>query len=291
MANKWIGRMPAAEYHADPCEVPSLSSHVADTLVNDCPARARHEHPRLGGARREPATAEQDEGTLIHAVLLGTIGPGQFVGIEANDWRTKAAQEARDAAKADGKIPLLMRRFEQLMAAAGNIRDALLGRGIDFGAQMTEHAAIWDAIATDGRPVQCRSMLDAFDPMTGIVTDLKTIERAHPKTIRRQIENYGYAIQATCYRRAVETLMPDFVGRTRFRWVFVETRKPYIVTIARPSASMETLGRVQWEQAVDTWQACLESDRWPEYAEDELVIEASPWALADVEASNAFVQD
>lgn len=276
--NKWLGRIPAAEYHADKfCDVPTLSSHTAATIVNDCEQRAHHEHPRLGGAPHE-FSKEQDEGTLVHAVLLGTVGPGQFVGVEANDWRTKAAQEARDGARADGKVALLMRQYERLVDACDRIRVGLLDRGIDFSKMMTEHAALWEARATSGEVVQCRSMFDAFDPMTGFVWDLKTANSAHPETFRRQADDYGYDIQAHAYPEAIVACMPDFAGRVQRRWIIVETKAPYIMTVQGPAGSMRELGRIKWQQAVDLWNHALKTNTWPGYADGE--IEASEWAIA-----------
>jgi len=284
MANKWLGRIPASEYHADRFgSVPTLSASCAATIANDCLARAYHEHPRLGAASRE-SSKEQDEGTLIHAVLLGTMEPGQFVGIEANDWRTKAAKEARDAAQADGKIPFLMRQYERIVNACDRIRDALLREGIDFSECMTEHAALWEARATNGATVQCRSMLDAFNPADMMVTDLKSTDSAHPRAFRASVERYGYDIQAHAYRLAVDACMPDFVGRTRFQWAVVETKAPYVVAVYQPAGSMRELGRVKWEQAVDKWEHALRADRWTGYVDGVGLIEASPWSITEAVA-------
>src|SRR3989304_5411057 len=56
-----------------------------------------------------PHPPPRPRGRPAHAYLLE--GESGFAIIEAADWRTKAAKEARDAARAAGKIPLLADRW------------------------------------------------------------------------------------------------------------------------------------------------------------------------------------
>ena len=62
--------LPEHEYHSDPCDSPSLSASIAQTIVLESPAHAWLQHPRFGGKQIEP-TKEMDRGTLVHALLLG----------------------------------------------------------------------------------------------------------------------------------------------------------------------------------------------------------------------------
>lgn len=276
--NKWLGRMPAADYHADKlCDGPTLSAHTAITLAEDCPKRAWFEHPRLGASKAYEASEDQEEGSLINDILLGVTGPGKFVGIEANDFRTKAAQTARDEARAAGKIPLLVKKYERLSNACDRIKENLLREGVDFSQCATEQALLWTAESAGGVPVQCRSMLDAFQDGRQI-WELKKCESANPKKVRRAIEGYGYAVQQHAYRLAAETVL-EAHGRIAFDWVFVEIKAPYLVNVCPPAGSMRELGRVLWESALDTWAHCLRTGEWPGY--QRAAVEASPWALAD----------
>src|SRR5438132_1009339 len=85
-----------AEYFADPCEQPSLSVSIATELILRSPLHAWQIHPRLGGLRR-PTTEAMENGTLIHALLLGK-GENRIAVLDVKDFRTNAAKEARDAA-------------------------------------------------------------------------------------------------------------------------------------------------------------------------------------------------
>src|SRR5262245_31717991 len=92
------------QYHADPCETPSLSHSVAHELINKSPLHSWMRHPRLGGQHKKE-TKEMDRGSLVHALLLGAGKP--IVIIKADDWRTKASQQDRDYAREQGHIPVL----------------------------------------------------------------------------------------------------------------------------------------------------------------------------------------
>jgi hypothetical protein len=91
-----IYKMRAAEYHADPCLEPSLSSTIARVLCDSAPAHAQHAHPRLNLQNVEEEAEHFDIGTAAHAILLE--GEAAVTVIDAKDWRTNAAKDARDAA-------------------------------------------------------------------------------------------------------------------------------------------------------------------------------------------------
>ena len=105
--------MPDAEYHART----ELSSTGARRIL-DSPARFRYEQ-----THRVESIAF-DVGHAVHAKVLG-LGMG-IVEVHADSWRTKASQDARDAARAAGMTPLLSRDLvpieamvEAVLAAQG----------------------------------------------------------------------------------------------------------------------------------------------------------------------------
>ena len=88
--------MPEDAYHADPAPGGSLSASGAKLLLPpSCPALYQ-----CAGLGRRPPKAEFDYGTAAHMYVLGA-GP-VIVLIDAPDWRTKAAQDAREEARAQG---------------------------------------------------------------------------------------------------------------------------------------------------------------------------------------------
>ena len=118
--------MPADEYHADPCPQPSLSSSIAQILLRESPRKAWFSHPRLNPQYREEHDGKFDLGTCAHAVLLENDA-SRITIVEADDWRTKAAKEQRDAARAAGKTPLLARHFADVQAMVEAARKFIAG--------------------------------------------------------------------------------------------------------------------------------------------------------------------
>lgn len=271
MSARLFSNMTAHEYHSDPCLEPSLSSHVAELLVRKSPRHAWLAHPRLGGVRRPPSKA-MDTGTLIHALVLGK--GAEIVTVDAPDWRTKAAQQARDDARAQGKTPVLTRELLDATDAAEQIILQLRDFGILLTGQ-SEAAVFWQEKSDDGRTVYCRGMVDHLLP-NGSVFDLKTARSAHPAAARRSILDYGYYIQAHAYQQAMRALgheSPSFI------FGFVELEPAVTVLPVRVGPGFAELGARDWRRAVNLWATCLQLDSWPGYAGDIVTVDAPPWAL------------
>lgn len=266
-------------YHADPCPTPSLSASLAHTIVSKSPAHAWLEHPRLGGQPRD-ATKATDLGTIVHELLLGE-GPG-FTVIAADSYRTKIAQETRDAARAEGRVPVLERELADAIVVSQAITWRLRDLEIDLQAGRNELKIAWCDADPDGAHVHCRSMLDQLNADDAVVRDLKTTSRtAHPTACGRSAADHGLAIQAWAYQKAVGALHPDLVGRVRTEFIFAEIEPPYAVTVGRPDGLMMDLGRAQWERAVATWAWCLRENVWPGYADRVVPLSVPAYALQE----------
>lgn len=269
-----FARFTAQEYFAEPCKVPALSASIAHVLDSASPLHAWTMHPKLGGVPRAP-TKSLDSGSLSHALLLGA---GKDVEIiEADDYRTKAAQAARDDARKAGKVPVLVADYE----AARKVAETLRARFADVGVTLRgekEPTALWTETASNGNKVQCRGMFDHLE--LPIIHDLKSIRSANPLVCRRHVESYGYAIQRAAYVSAVERIKPEFTGRVDFVFVFYELEPPYAVTPIRLSGAFRELGERAWRRSVDRWEECLRTNKWPAYTAGVMDLEPSPWALS-----------
>lgn len=62
--------IPEADYHADPCPTPSLSSSIGKELVNRSPWHAWTKHPRLNPEVEPDNRASFDLGSAAHAFML-----------------------------------------------------------------------------------------------------------------------------------------------------------------------------------------------------------------------------
>jgi len=269
------------QYHADPCEEPSLSSGIAKLIVEKSPAHAWLEHPRFGGQSRA-ATKAMDRGSFIHRMLLGK--GVDVVEVCADNYRTKAAREARDGAHEAGKVPMLSRELDELNQAAEVIRGKLASRGYELKGR-SEVAVTWRTRAfLSDHEIQCRAMFDHL-PGGPIGWDLKTIHSADPATITRRIYDGGLDIQWAHYSDALRSLFPRDAGRERFEFLFCEIEAPYAVTPVRLDGQYRALGEARWNRATQTWRECIRTGVWPEYANEAISVSPPAWAMKDLYAA------
>jgi hypothetical protein len=260
-----------AAYHADPVPGGSLSASGAKLLLPpSCPALYawRRDHPKV--------SAEFDFGTAAHKFVLGT-GPAITV-IDALDWRTKAAQEARKEARAKGIVPLLVSEFSEIadMARAiehhpvagqlfrpdrGIAEQSLFWRDADYG--------IWRRARLDWI-LNPRSIGGRF-----VIADYKTTTDASPAAVRKTVANLNYHMQAAWYTDALEQfydLGPAFL------FVFQEKTPPYLITIAELDNDAIRAGRARNRDACEIWRDCTQAGVWPGYTDDIELITLPPWA-------------
>lgn len=266
-----------ARYHQDPCERPSLSKSIAQVLLDKSPMHARYLHPRLGGASYE-ATDTQNRGSIIHRLLLGK--GAEIAIINADDYRTNAAKAERDAALANGQIPIKAKDYTPLATAAEAIRTQLLNCGFDLNApgSVVEEAIEWDEEGQVG-PVRCRAMFDWVHCDDGAILDVKSIDDASPSSCARSMYRYGYAMQAAAYQSALSALTGE---PSRFTFLFCELDPPYGVLPAVCSGAFAEIGKVMWKRAVRIWEQCLLNNDWPGYSTGIVRIEPPGWALSQL---------
>lgn len=262
-----------AEYHRDPLPTPSLSPSIARTLVMESAAHAWLRHPKLGGTPSE-ATASTKRGELMHRLLLGA--GADLVVVDADDFKKKVAQEARDAALDAGKIPVLRHVLADAEEATEKVRKNLADQGIVLAGK-SEHAMAWAEKDENGEDVVCRGMLDHHLDGSAIY-DLKTTVSAQPNACERKILEYGYDIQAVAYTRGLRQVL-GLDRDPHFLFLFVENEAPFCVTVGEPSGTVRELGLQRWERAINTWARCLKSGKWPGYSERPVLLHAPTWAI------------
>ncbi len=271
--------MTPADYHADKvCEVPTLSRSIAHTLVDRSPAHAYAEHPKLGGQPDDPSK-KMDLGTVGHRIVLGR--GSDYAVVEAKDWRTNVARDAAEAARKDGKIPILNGQLDEAreMSQAFHAQFGQYGALYDaFAAAQSEQVGVW----SEGETV-CRCMFDRLcidEPnKRAIIFDLKTTENAHPRSCSAKVIPLGYDMQDEFYTRGLRAIRPDLQGRIRFVFLFLETSFPFALTPLELCGEHKSIGVSRVMRAIPLWAECLKAHRWPAYASDVLRSEAKPWEL------------
>ena len=271
--------MTAEQYHADPCPEPSLSSSTAYALVNDAPAHAWFNHPRLNPQHQREEREQYDTGTAAHAIALE--GSMQRVRIvEAPDWRTQAAKDARDALRAKGFLPLLRKTFDDVHAMTSRLRvqlDATVEGRAMFTGGRAELAAIWIERVGD-QDVWCRALLDYLRVGAGIDDYKSTKGSANPSQVARNIPQGSWGMQAAFYQRGVYAL----TGTTLpVRFAVQECYAPYLVSIHAIGPALEAHVAEQLLEAFELWAACLTTGHWPGYTTQTTFAELPPWLEAE----------
>lgn len=266
-----IHAIPAERYHEDPCEQPSLTSTIARILATDSPLHAWTAHPRLNPAFENTEAGHFDLGTAAHSLLLE--GEANVEVCDFDSWRTKAAQEQRDAAYEAGKQPLLTHQWvelERMVQAAGKQLEAVNADPVIFAAGHAEQTLIW----TEG-DVTCRARLDWLHDDNTAIDDYKTTSRsANPESFSRTLFNMGYDVQAAMYLRGLEAL----TGMSaQWRWVVQETTPPYALSVVAMTPQALSLANEKVEYAITRWRECRASGRWPGYPTQVCYAELPGW--------------
>ena len=266
----------SADYHADPCPDGSLSCSWIDVLLERTPAHVKANHPRLRSTEPEPEEWKFNLGTAVHELLL--LGDEAIFLVEAKDYKTNAAKEARDAALATGKLPLLGHQFDRADAIVAAIREQFdehpLLRGVLASPDaQREVTAIWQDEQHGG--VWCRSRPDLALPR--MIMDLKvTGVAATPEAWgSSHAWKMGYARRAVWYRRGWRILtgvMPAY------RFVVIEDAPPYAVSVFECAPEALDLATKEVMQALSIWQRCMEGGIWPGYSTDLQWIVPPTWA-------------
>lgn len=286
-------RMTAEQYHGDPCPEPSLSSGAIRKMLERTPRHAFCEHPRLGGQRDERSSPVMTLGTVVHSLILGA--GREFVVIDADSYRTKAAQEQRDAASAAGLTPIIRDQYDKARAMAASASRELSKIPLVSDALVSgrpEIVAIW----REG-DIWCRSMMDLCPTAIDAegwwtIYDLKTTQMAlDPNTIARHLISNGYDVQSAFYSRGLEALLGP-AARVRFRFLFVESDAPHLCAAFVGSGEMQTTGEQKVIAGISIWQRCIATNDWPGYSTDVLRLEPPKFMetqWADREAGDPLI--
>lgn len=259
-----------AIYHGDRN---SLSSSGARTLLRPGgPARFRYDQDHGGSGH----AAHFDEGHAAHAEVLGT--GLEVVEVKAKDWKTKAAQEARAKAYAEGKVPLLTAGVEMVR---------------DMGAAVDAHTEA-SALLAHGRP---ELSAYATDPQTWMrlrarpdyladrtMVDYKTTADAAPRAFESSAAKYGYPIQEFYYRYVLALL-----GIEVDRCVFIAQEKtpPYLISLHENDPEDVELAGRQVRRAIDIYAECTATGEWPGYGNHIHIMRMSRWARYQAEETLA----
>lgn len=261
--------IPLDVYLRDPAPEPSLSKSTILALVNHSPKRAHATHPRFGN-RQSDDSSRGDVGSAVHSLALGGNGV-VYAPSEFEDWRKKAAQEFRDGARTEGKIPLLDRQRSEITSAAWNSREVIESFGhAKFEVTMIyQYEGVWFRTRPD-------CLTSEFD------IELKTCEDADIDSwVRRCVEQSGYDVQM-----GMRWLGHKLLGEERkMRWLLQEIENDLETVWADVGEELLTVAMRKINYAAKLWRKCLDTELWPGYQSGSTVLPTAS-ALWNLEARN-----
>jgi hypothetical protein len=271
--------VPASEYHSDAtADGPTLSASIANILLNQSPLHAWTAHPRLNPDHQAKVDDKFDVGTVVHQLLLERKTSVRVV--DAADWRTKAAKEERDEARAAGAIPLLTHQYEDVARMTKAVLAQLVDLDVDprpLTNGKPEQTMVWEM---DG--VLCRARIDWLHDDLSAIDDVKTTARANPESwVRSALFAHGCDVQAAFYLRGIGALYgPTAVAELQWRWLVVETSPPYALSIIEPGPAVLELANAKVDYALNLWKTCHEREEWPGYPRRVATAELPAWEEA-----------
>lgn len=245
-------------YHADPVPDGSLSVSGAKKLLPPwCPAIYRWE-------RDHPVHKDvYDFGSAAHKLVLDDPD-AQVIVVNAPDWRTKAAREQRDAARAVGNIPILAGDAYHVQAMAEQIRAHPVAAALLSGPGRAEQSAFWpDARTGIWRRARFDWLPDAGDGRL-LLVDYKTAASANPYKFAKAVADYGYHMQADWYLQCATAL--DLGPDPAFLFIVQEKAAPYVVSVVQLDEDALRIGAELNARALDVYAECVYADVWPGYS-------------------------
>jgi len=280
-----------AVYNAEPCAEPSLRSSIAWKLIakGSTPAHARLHVPAFNPNFIAEHKRSFDIGRACHKYLLGK---GALIAdIAADNYKTKAAQEARDAAYTAGKIPLLPHEHQQVKAMATAAREqlrALVDAGtleaMPFSDGQTERVIVWRK-----NGVLCRAMLDGLPNEYEAIDEYKSDgESADPQNWQWKARRFGYFFRQAFYRDGLEQLRLAY--SPHFRFFVQETAPPYLLAFIRVEDEVIMRESQNVRRAINIWKRCVDTGVWPGYSLQGYDLGLTEREQAEIDAQHASEQ-
>lgn len=258
--------MPERDYHAHP----ALSSTQAKLLL-DSPAM----YDWVVGQGHKEEKAAFDLGSAVHAEVLGT-GYG-VEELDFDNWRTKAAQEARDAARAAGLIPMLKKDMAEVHAITGAVLAHPTARAL-LERDGNAEASVFATDPVTGVDMRCR--FDFLPDDRRVAVDLKTARKgtAKPFKFASTVVEYGYDVSWAWYTETGALAGEDVVDMV---FLVVETEPPYNILPAQLDPDFKEIGAAKAARARERFARAIETGEWPGYPPEIQLIRPPQFAIYD----------
>jgi len=262
---------------------------IAGQIIADMDERTYHAHAALSstGAKMllkspktfdwnrthpQPHKPEFDLGSAAHSKVLGT--GYAVVVLDFPDFRTKAAQMARDDAYEAGKIPVLAKTYAEVELMS----EAVLAH--PYARQLLEQEdgqAEVSVFATD--PEFNIELRARFDFLAERPFDLKsTGTSADNATFARTVHSFGYDVSRAHY---LHTLYLATGERREMAFLVVESNAPYDVAVHYLDEQYIEIGEGRARRARELFASCTRSGTWPGHSPEPTRVIPPMFAIYD----------
>jgi len=273
---KLIEDMDFATYLGDPMPDPSLTSSLVKDLLGTAPRKVWQNTARLNKDAESEEKTIFDLGSAAHRLFTGTGAP--IVEIDAADFRSKDAKEARDEAYADGKTPILAKNMPRVRAMATAALDQVRDNpeiGHLFSAEnqaklLREATILWQEAG-----VMCRCRPDFYSPEENVVIHYKTTGTdISPVSLAKFAASSGWDMTAAHYHQGAKLL----TGNAPLQYFVVqETAEPHLLLTAEIDSTFLETALMRRERALMIWGRCLRENRWPGMISKTIKLECPEW--------------
>jgi len=183
------------------------------------------------GLVKETYGKAADLGTMAHALVLG--GEPQWVVQEYPDFRTKVAQQWRDA---QTKMIIKESEFDEIVKIADSVKAHPLA------AKLIEMCDLEQELRATINGIKFHGQADGINPERTVIFDLKTIGQFDSFKGKWYAINQDYDLQAAVYRL--------FGDNAKYYFIAVESVAPYRVEVFGTSDEFIEGGNVKLDEAI-----------------------------------------
>ena len=272
----------------------ALSSGLCNTLLAQSPLHAKAEQDGVS----EPSEVSE-MGEAIHDALLegvdriASINPEDYrskptkanpEGAVPKGWTNGAIKAAREAARAEGKLPMLSDKVGRVTAAVSSAKSYIATtvlKGI-FDRGESEVTFVWQEGA-----ILCKARADRWTPEMGILLHVKTSAGSvAPHAFQRVADSMGYDLAVMFYERGMEAVAPGKLVKSYI--LAIEQEVPHGCKLYDLHELKKEIAAANVERAIQAWGKCIASGIYPAYGADIYTLEPKPWQLAEAETSGTI---
>lgn len=263
--------IPEDQYHADPVRGGSFSCSGAKKLL-DCPAK--FDYIRRTGPEQKK---EFDFGHAVHTHLLGTGAPVDVHDFD--DWKTKAAREAKGDSYEMGHTPVLRKQWVVVEAMVAEVRrHPIASRLLNPDHGKPEQSLFWrDPLTGVMLRMRADFLPDYIEGRPYVASDYKTCASAEPRAFARAVINFSYHQQDPWYLDGIRAVLgvPD----PKFVFIAQEKTAPYLVQVFQLDETLRAMGAERNRRAIDLFIQYSAAGVWPGYSDKIELITPPKWSV------------